>query len=75
MVERTCLVIRYDNRKAVKEVEKIIDITYISSKQKYMIAYCDRNKEKEISKEIKKINGIKAVSESKVDMSKFDYQE
>lgn len=75
MVERTCLVIRYDNRKAIKEVEKVVDITYISSKQKYIIAYCDRSEEKEISNTIRKIKGIKKISESKVDMSKFDYQE
>ena len=75
MVDRKGFVVFFHNKKVVKEIQNIANITYISKKQKYLIAYCDAKRFPGYKQQISKVPGVKKVLESENDLENFQFEE
>lgn len=75
MVDRKGFVVFFSNLKVVKEIENIANITYISKKKKYLVAYCDAKRFSGYQKQISKVHGVKKVLPSLNDLSNFTFEE
>ncbi len=75
MVDRKGFVVFFTNIKVVKEIQNIANITYISKKQKYLVAYCDAKRFPGYKTQISKVHGVKKVLESHNDLENFQFEE
>lgn len=76
MIRRKEIIIYIQNKKAVKELEKLsMNITYINEKANYVVAYIDRDNSDKFKKQILSTPGVKRVEESLVDLEEFSFKE
>ena len=75
MVDRQGFIVFFTNKRVVSEIENIANITYISKKKKYLIAYCDAKRFEGYKQQIQKVHGVKKVLASFVDLSNFKFEE
>lgn len=75
MVDRQGFVVFFANKKVIAEIENIANITYISKKKKYLVAYCDAKRFEGYKVQIQKVHGVKKVLPSFVDLSNFQFEE
>ncbi len=69
MVERKGIVIYFQNKKALKALEKYkINIAYVNQAGKYLVGYCDETEFNIIKKELKQHKLIRKVEESLIEM-------
>ncbi len=75
MVNRKGIIIYYNNDKFMKEIDNIINVTYISKKNKYIIGYCDEKRYEGYKSQILKLKGVNEISESLVDLEDYCFEE
>ena len=75
MVARNLMIVKFFSKKCVAEIEKLVDVTYVSPKRKYLLFYCNSNEACDITAKIMKIKGVGSVEESLVDMTQYDFEE
>ncbi|QVK20418.1 DUF2129 domain-containing protein [Mycoplasmatota bacterium] len=75
MVNRKGFVVFFRNHKVRKEIENIANVTYVSKKNKYLIAYCDAKRYKGYAKQIRQVKGVSSVIESLYDMTNLTFEE
>jgi uncharacterized protein YlbG (UPF0298 family) len=66
MVERQQFFVYFNHNKAIKDIRSIAHITYVSEKQKYLVAYCDRKRFDGFKAQIEKLQGVTGVEASKL---------
>ncbi len=69
MLNRICYIVHYRHDGAMKKVKKLenVDVYYVSTKNRYMTLYVDKEQENKFKGELKKIKGIKFVEQSLLD--------
>ncbi len=75
MVKRKGFVVFFQNKKVIKEIDNIANITYVSDKKKYLMAYCDAKRFEGYKQQISKVHGVKKVIESLYDLDEFTFEE
>ncbi len=75
MVDRKGFIVFFTNKKVITEIENIANITYISRKRKYLVAYCDAKRFEGYKQQIQKVHGVKKVLPSFVDLENFSFEE
>jgi len=76
MIRRKEIIIYIQNKKAVKELEKLsMNITYVNEKANYVVAYIDRDNSDKFKKQLLSTSGVKRVEESLVDLEEFSFKE
>lgn len=73
MVKRKAMVVYFKSPKAVDEVKKYVNISYISKKLKYLVGYTDLNRYNKNKGIIKSLKGISHVEDSKFEVDRFDF--
>ncbi len=73
MTNRMGIVIYFQNKKVLKEINKYnINITYVNQAGRYLAGYCDIDKFPTIKKELKKNKLIRKIEESLVEMPNIE---
>ncbi|HOP57373.1 MAG TPA: DUF2129 domain-containing protein [Bacillota bacterium] len=76
MVNRKGIIVYFQSKKIVKEVEKTgVNVVYINPKAKYLTGYIDASEYEKARKQIQKIRLVRKVEESLVDMEEFSFNE
>ncbi|XMB87049.1 DUF2129 domain-containing protein [Mycoplasmatota bacterium WC44] len=75
MVNRKGFIVYFNSHKVAKEIENIANVTYISKKRKYLIAYCDAKRYPGYKSQIKKVKGVRTVLDSKIDLTNYSFEE
>ena len=75
MVDRKGFIVFFKTPKVINEIENIANVTYISKKKKYLIAYCDAKRYEGYSKQIRQVKGVTSIIESLHDMSDYSFEE
>ncbi|MDD3122845.1 MAG: DUF2129 domain-containing protein [Candidatus Izemoplasmatales bacterium] len=76
MVSRKAMVIYFQSKKVVKEIEKLnLNITYVNEKANYAIAYTDTVNYEKAKKQVQALSGIKKVDDSLADMEHLEFKE
>ena len=73
MLNRLCYIVHYSHNGAVRRIKKMenIDIYYISSKNKYITLYVDKENEKKFKIDLKKIRGVRFFEKSLLDQAEI----
>lgn len=66
MVERQQFFVYFNHNKAIKDIRSIAHITYVSEKQKYLVAYCDKKRFDGFKAQIEKLQGVVSVEASQL---------
>jgi uncharacterized protein YlbG (UPF0298 family) len=76
MVSRKAMVIYFQSKKVVKEIEKLnMNLTYVNEKANYAIAYTDTSNYDKAKKQVQALHGIKKVDDSLADMEHLEFKE
>lgn len=73
MVSRRALIIHFKNNKAIKDIEKYIDVEYVSKKFNYVIGYINSTDFKKNRNILNNLKGIKYIEDSKFETARFDF--
>lgn len=73
-LNRECYVITYRYKNVIRRIKKVkgIDIYYSSPRARYVTAYFDNDKSKEIIEQLKKIRGVLNVEPTRLDQVKVN---
>lgn len=73
MLNRLCYIVHFRHGGALKKIKKLpdVDIYYVSTKNKYVTLYTDKELEKKFKAELKKIKGIRFVEPSLLDQAEI----
>lgn len=73
MIDRTGIVIYFQNKKAIKIIKKYdINITYVNEPGKYLVGYCNTKDFPQIKKDLKPKKLIRKVEESLTEMPSLE---
>ncbi len=73
MIDRTGIIVYFQNKKAIKIIEKFdIHITYINEAGKYLVGYCNKLDFPKIKKELRQKKLIRKVEESLIEMPSLE---
>ncbi len=76
MVKRVGIVIYFQNKKAIKDIERFhLHVTYVNEKAGYAIAYMDEAYLEKTKKQLINLKGIKKVEDSLADMNHLEFEE
>lgn len=69
MLNRLCYLVHYRHDGAMRKIKRLenINIYYISTKNRYITLYVDKENEKQFRADLKKIKGIRFVEQSLLD--------
>lgn len=73
MVERTSVVIYFNNINVLGHLPKEINVFYKSEKASYAILYFDKKKEKDILEKLKSLKEITQIEKSEVPYDKYKF--
>lgn len=73
MLNRLCYIVHYRHDGAMKKVKKMenVDVYYISTKNRYITLYIDKENEKKFKVDLKKIKGIRFFEQSLLDQAEI----
>lgn len=65
MIERKGLIVYFENEEVLNKLDKnIVNIYYVSKKNKYAIIYCDLNRYKPLCQQLASMKGIVSFEDS-----------
>ena len=65
MIQRKCIIVYFENKEVLEKLDKtIVNIYYVSEKNKYAIIYCDLNRYKPLCSQLSQIKGIISFEDS-----------
>lgn len=65
MIERKGLIVYFENEEVLNKLDKnIVNIYYVSKKNKYAIIYCDLNRYKPLCQQLTSMKGIVSFEDS-----------
>jgi uncharacterized protein YlbG (UPF0298 family) len=69
LLNRLCYIVYFRHRGALRKIKriKVVDVYYISNKNKYLTLYVDNDQEKAFIAELKKIKGVRSFEQSLLD--------
>jgi len=76
MVNRKGIIIYFQNKKIVKEVEKAgVHISYVNPKANYLAGYIDEGQFDRVKKQLQKHRQIRKIEESMIEMEHLSFKE
>jgi uncharacterized protein YlbG (UPF0298 family) len=65
MIQRKGLIVYFENKEVLEKLDKtVVNIYYVSEKNKYAIIYCDLNRYKPLCSQLSQMKGIKSFEDS-----------
>jgi uncharacterized protein YlbG (UPF0298 family) len=65
MIQRKGIIVYFENKEVLEKLDKtIVNIYYVSEKNKYAIIYCDLNRYKPLCSQLSQIKGIISFEDS-----------
>lgn len=65
MIERKGIIVYFENKEVLEKLDKsVVNIYYVSEKNKYAIMYCDLNRYKPLCNQLSKMDGIISFEDS-----------
>ena len=65
MIERKGLIVYFENKEVLEKLDKtVVNIYYVSEKNKYAVIYCDLNRYKPLCSQLSSLPGIISFEDS-----------
>lgn len=74
MIQRTSLIVYFRSPKAVKQIEKIANVTYYHKKRRYAVCYVNQDELEATMEKMKKLRLVKRVEESLFDTEAYEIE-
>jgi len=76
MVSRKAIIVYFQSKKVLKELEKFnLNVVYVNDKANYAVVYTDTQNVEKAKKQMQNIHGIKKVEDSLAEMDHLEFKE
>lgn len=74
MIERKSMIVYFEDKEVLNKLDKsIVNIYYVSEKNKYAVIYCDLNRYKPLCATLTKLEGITGFEDSLLEVEKNSF--